>query len=182
MSISIETDEGSVNIGGTEIPDDFPLPVPDYEEVVGVVTQTGEFASSMVTLSFDPDFDDVAALYEDFFDEDGWEVSRTESNADGDRMVIFYASKDAVSASAIVGYNDGEERRPPSLPSTATTDPDQSSGSARCRFFSRRFRIDPDCRACLAIILMNARRIPIPRTMNTIVKILVPGRVGERSP
>jgi hypothetical protein len=109
-SISIETDEGSVNIGGTEIPDDFPLPVPDYEEVVGVVTQTGEFASSMVTLSFDPDdFDDVAALYEDFFDEDGWEVSRTESNADGDRMVIFYASKDAVSASAIVGYNDGEE-------------------------------------------------------------------------
>ncbi len=108
--VSIETDEGSMSIGGTEIPDDFPLPLPDYEEVVGVVTQTGEFASSMVTLTFDPDdFDDVAGLYGDFFSDDGWEVSRTDSNADGDRMVIFYASKDAVSASAIVGHNQGED-------------------------------------------------------------------------
>lgn len=108
--VSIETDEGSMSFGGTEIPNDFRLPIPDYEEVVGVATQTGEFASSMVTLSFDPDdFDDVAALYEDFFSDEGWEVSRTDSSADGDRMVIFYASKDAVSASAIVGYNEGEE-------------------------------------------------------------------------
>ncbi len=109
-SISIETDEGSMNIGGTDVPDDFPLPLPDYEEVVGVVTQTGDFASSMVTVTFDPDdFEDVAELYGDFFNDDGWEVSRTDSSSDGDRMVMYFASKGDVSASAIVGYNDGEE-------------------------------------------------------------------------
>ena len=108
--VSIETDEGSMSIGGTEIPDDFRLPLPDYDEVVGVITQTGDFASSMVTLSFDPDdFDDVAELYEDFFNEEGWELSRTDSSSDGDRMVIIYASKDEISASAIVGHNDGED-------------------------------------------------------------------------
>jgi hypothetical protein len=108
--VSIETDEGSMSIGGTEIPDDFPLPLPDYDEVVGVVTQTGDIASSMVTLSFDPnDFDDVAELYQGFFNDAGWELSRTDSTTDGDRMVIIYASKDEVSASAIVGYNEGED-------------------------------------------------------------------------
>ena len=108
--VSIETDEGSMSIGGTEIPDDFPLPLPDYEEVVGVITQTGDFASSMVTLSFDPnDFEEVAELYEDFFNDADWELSRTDSTTDGDRMVIIYASKDEVSASAIVGYNEGED-------------------------------------------------------------------------
>src|SRR3990170_3021142 len=32
-SVSIETDEGSFQMGGGEIPGDFLLPVPDYQEI-----------------------------------------------------------------------------------------------------------------------------------------------------
>jgi hypothetical protein len=108
--VSIETEEGSIDIGGTEIPDDFLLPIPDQREVLGVVIQTGEYASSTVTLSFDPDdFDDVAALYEDFFNDQGWEVSRTDSSGDGNRLVILSGTSDELTASAIIGYNDDDD-------------------------------------------------------------------------
>ena len=109
-SVSIETDEGSFQMGGGEIPDDFLLPVPDYQEISNVLTQTGESAGTMVTLTFDPDdFDDVVDLYEGFFNDEGWEVSRTESSADNQRTVVIYGTSDEVSASAIIGYTDGED-------------------------------------------------------------------------
>ena len=108
--ISIETDEGSIQIGGGEIPDDFLLPVPDYKELSGVSTFTGEFAGAMVTLSFDPDdFEDVADLYEEFFNDQGWEVSRTDTSSGDDRIVIISGSSDELTASAIVGYTDGDD-------------------------------------------------------------------------
>jgi hypothetical protein len=108
--ISIETDEGSFQIGGNEIPDGFLLPIPDYEEISAVSSQTGEFAGAMVTVTFDPDeFEDVAEMYEDFFNDQGWEISRTDANTGNDRMVIIYGEGDELSASAIVGYTDGAD-------------------------------------------------------------------------
>jgi hypothetical protein len=108
--VSIETDEGSMSIGGTEIPDDFQLPLPDYEEVSGVISQTGELAYTQVVVSFDPDdFDDVVSLYEDYFNDEGWEVSRFESSGDGAKTVFVNGTKDEVSASVAISYTDGED-------------------------------------------------------------------------
>ena len=108
--ISIETDEGSFQIGGNEVPDDFLLPIPAYEEISAVSTQTGEYGGAMLTLTFDSDdFEDVADMYEDYFSDQGWEVSRTDTSTGNDRMVIIYGEGDELSASAIVGFTDGEE-------------------------------------------------------------------------
>jgi hypothetical protein len=110
-SVSIETDEGSVQIGGNDIPDDFPLPVPDYEEISGVVTQSeGSTSYTQVILSFDPDdFDDVADLYEDFFNDEGWEVTRTNSSGDGQSLAIISGTNEEVNASAVIAYSDDDE-------------------------------------------------------------------------
>jgi len=109
-SVSIETDEGSIEIGGAEIPNDFPLPLPEDYEVVSVVTQTGEAAGTLVTLGFDPvDFDVVAAMYEDFFNDQGWEVSLTNSSAGADKLAIIGAEGFGLSASIIVGHTEGDD-------------------------------------------------------------------------
>ena len=109
-SVSIETDEGSIQIGGAEIPGDFPLPVPDHAEVISVMSTSGENAGAQVSMTFDPDdLDDVAALYEDFFNDQGWEVSRTNSDSDGIKIVFISGSSDQLTASVIIGYTDGEE-------------------------------------------------------------------------
>lgn len=60
--ISIETDEGSINIGGGEIPDGFPVPLPDGGEVTSVFDSP---KNTMVSLTY------PAAQYEQlvtFFD------------------------------------------------------------------------------------------------------------------
>jgi len=109
-SVSIETDEGSMQIGGGDIPSDFPLPVPEGAEVVSVISTSGETAGSQVSMTFDPDdFDDVATLYDDFFNEQDWEVSRSNSDSDGIRIVFISGSNDQLTAQVIIGYTDGEE-------------------------------------------------------------------------
>lgn len=109
-SVSVETDEGSMQIGGGEIPSDFPLPVPDDAAVLSVVSTSGDNAGAQVSMSFDPgDFDDVAAMYDDFFNDQGWEVSRTNSDSDGSKLVIISGSNDQLTTSVIVAYTDGEE-------------------------------------------------------------------------
>ena len=62
--VKIETDEGDITIGGGEIPDDFPVPVPDGGEVMTV------FASpdgGSVTVSYAIDrYDDLVSYYNDW--------------------------------------------------------------------------------------------------------------------
>ena len=110
-SVSIETDEGSIVIGGNEIPEGFPLPIPDYEEVMGVTTQNDDSGTySSVILSFDPgDLDDVADLYEDYFDDQNWEVSRTNSSSEGSTFTMISGTSEAENASAVIAYDEGED-------------------------------------------------------------------------
>ena len=110
-SVSIETDEGSIQIGGDQILDDFPLPLPDYEEVAGVITQTdGGTTYTQVILGFDPDaIDEVADLYEDFFNDQGWDVSRTDSSSDGTTLVIINGTADEVDATALIGFGEDND-------------------------------------------------------------------------
>lgn len=108
--VSIETEEGSFQIGGGEIPDDFLLPIPNYIDVEMVSSQTGDFAGATVALTFDgDDFEDVISLYEDFFTDEGWEFSRTDTTTGNETMVLIFAESDELGASVIVNYSEGDE-------------------------------------------------------------------------
>lgn len=110
-SVSIDTDEGSIEIGSTDIPDDFPLPIPDYEEILAVTTQSFEGTeSTQAILSFDPDdINQVADLYKDFFDDQGWEVNRLDSSADNVTSIWISGTSDDVDAAAVIGYSDDDD-------------------------------------------------------------------------
>jgi hypothetical protein len=67
--IKLETDDGSVVIGGGELPDNFPIPLPDGYQVTSVFTAEG---TSAVSLAYpDADFDEIVG----FFDE--WTTGQT---------------------------------------------------------------------------------------------------------
>ena len=68
--------EFSVEVGGTEIPDDFPMPVFEPSEVTGVIaTQTSAGSSFIINLVIDEgDADTVLSFYEDWFTSEGMEI------------------------------------------------------------------------------------------------------------
>ncbi|MDH5371641.1 MAG: hypothetical protein OEX97_01715 [Acidimicrobiia bacterium] len=69
-------DEVSIEMGGTEVPDDFPMPIFDPSEVTHVSTfAVGSGSSFSVTLEIDPDdAGDALAFYQDWFEEEGLSV------------------------------------------------------------------------------------------------------------
>ena len=82
-SVVIEVEDedggGSAVIGGGDVPDGFPIPVPDGGTVVSVFTQD---ADAIVTLTYPAsEYDSLVATYQDFVDGTGGEVSTfTSSN------------------------------------------------------------------------------------------------------
>lgn len=77
VRIEVEDEEGDASavIGGGEIPDDFPIPVPGGGEVQAVFEQGEE---SSVQLLFDSsDFDSLKQFYMDWSQDAGDEVSNT---------------------------------------------------------------------------------------------------------
>ena len=89
--ISIETDEGSITIGGGELPEDFDVPLPDGFEVTSVFTSDG---SSSVTLTFPGgDFDNIVAHFEDWTSSQPVEWSNSSSSfSQGDGQTLHSAS------------------------------------------------------------------------------------------
>lgn len=85
--VSIETDDGSVTVGGGEVPDGFPIPLPDGGGVQSTF-QSGGNAS--VTLQYSGDrFDELVAFYEDWVagQPGEWSTSNfTNDNGDGGTM------------------------------------------------------------------------------------------------
>lgn len=78
-SISGTDDSGNefrVDVGGGEIPDDFPMPVFEPSEVTGVITtETSAGSSYIINLVIDEgDADSVLDFYEDWFASEGFEV------------------------------------------------------------------------------------------------------------
>jgi hypothetical protein len=66
VSISVEGEDGSgaFTIGGGELPEDFPVPIPDGGDVASVFEGEGDAAVSV--LYDDGNYDEVAAFYEDW--------------------------------------------------------------------------------------------------------------------
>ena len=62
--VKIETDEGAVVIGGGELPDDFPIPLPDGYQVTSVLTVEG---ASAVSLAYpEGNFDEIVSFFDDW--------------------------------------------------------------------------------------------------------------------
>ena len=76
--VSIETDEGSMTIGGGEIPDGFTIPAPDGYAVTSVFTSDG---SAAVSLAYDNgSYADIEAFYDDWTSGQSAEWSKSTSS------------------------------------------------------------------------------------------------------
>lgn len=83
----IESSEGTLDIGGTELPDGFPdgLPLPDGHEVLGSMTQGSDAGGSMfVTVGAPGAYEDVVADVESGLADGGWSVTNTSNMSSGD--------------------------------------------------------------------------------------------------
>ncbi|MDZ7744801.1 MAG: hypothetical protein U5K77_03555 [Candidatus Saccharibacteria bacterium] len=83
-NVSIESDDGSLQVGGAELADDFPSEVPLYDPAT--VTSSSSYSAGenkvwSVRLTSDDEVDDIYAFYDDEF-SDGWEVQSTSSRND----------------------------------------------------------------------------------------------------
>lgn len=109
--IEIETDDGSVVLGGGDLPDGFPISVPDGGNVQSVL-QSDE--GTGVSISYSSDFDEVKGFFQDWIDSNIDEVDSTiESSSppsiswamrDGD-LIYFIRVMDAGDGTVQVALN-----------------------------------------------------------------------------
>lgn len=109
-SVQIQSDDGdvSINIGGGELPDGLPMPVPNGYEVVGSssFTTAGQTRTT-VTLEYSTGaLDALVETYEDYFS--GFDdVFETRSNDDASQL-WSWATGDGIQSVAITAY-DGDD-------------------------------------------------------------------------
>ena len=105
--VRIETDEGSVSIGGGELPDGFPVPVPDGGEVMSVFSSSQEEAS--VSLSYPIDrYDELVAFYSDWTagQPGEWNTSTSTFNSGGQTTRTTSWFGDTTNANVNIGVVD----------------------------------------------------------------------------
>ncbi len=111
MTISFESEEGDISMemgSGQELPEGFPFPIPDGSEVVGSSTWEGPDGVAMQAgLEFSAEnFDSVVEFYEDFFEDEGFEITKTTSGSGVDAMVMLLADRADTTASVVVTRTD----------------------------------------------------------------------------
>jgi copper chaperone CopZ len=88
--VSVETDEGSITIGGGEMPDGFAIPAPDGYKVTSVFTSDD---TASVSLAYPgADFDTIVSFYDDWTGNQSNEWSKSTSSITGDDGTIDSAS------------------------------------------------------------------------------------------
>lgn len=75
--VRIEGEDGSLSIGGGEVPEGFPIATPDNAAVQAVIEQENE---ASVSLLVDDDFESVKSFYEDWLDGRGEVANRIETS------------------------------------------------------------------------------------------------------
>lgn len=94
--ISIQSSEGSLDIGGGTLPNSFPddMPLPEPHEVIGAFEQTdGDTAFMSVNIETSGDVDGVAADLEGALESSPWTIDDTiEFSSSGDTSVTFQVS------------------------------------------------------------------------------------------
>ena len=111
-NVRIESSEGTLDIGGSDLPEAFPgdLPLPDGHEVMSSMTQgSGDANTIFVTVSAPGAFDDVVAAIESGLGDAGWSVDDTTNmTADAFSSTTLMISKDAWTGNVGVTHTDGE--------------------------------------------------------------------------
>lgn len=85
---------------GSDLPDDFPFPLPDVYEV-GSSTEFQDAAGmtySAVIHTPPDDFDAVATMYEDFLNDQGFDVTNQSMGSDTERFVLLDGQRDDATA------------------------------------------------------------------------------------
>ena len=100
VSFDDESGSGEVTFGGGELPGGFPFPVPDeYEVGSSMVIDQGSGDVFSVTLSApDTDFDEIAAMYEEFLEDEGFEVNRNLMEGDGGKILFLDGTRSDATA------------------------------------------------------------------------------------
>lgn len=110
--VSVETDEGSATIGGGELPEDFPIDMPEGGEVQSVIEQED---AVIVSVSYDDGFSAIADHFQGWIDDNDVEVvnrfessdpqSMTWSLEDGDRgyNISLAATDETVQVTVMTG-------------------------------------------------------------------------------
>lgn len=96
--------EFSVNMGGSEVPDDFPMPIFDPSEVTNVSTSESSAGKSFaITLKIDPgDADAAIAFYNDWLTGQGMDVQASDG-------IVIGTSDQSFSMVATADYGDYSE-------------------------------------------------------------------------
>jgi hypothetical protein len=84
--IKVETDDGSITIGGGEVPDGFPIPFPDGYKVTSVFTNDESVAVSLAYPG--GDYDQLVSFYDDWTSQQSSEWSKSTSSISGDEGSI----------------------------------------------------------------------------------------------
>ena len=99
--ISVETDDGAITIGGGELPEGFPIPLPDGYVVTAVFTSG---RSSTVSLSYpNADFATIEAFYDDWTSGESDEWTKSNSSISGDDGAMEFANWTTASGDASSG-------------------------------------------------------------------------------
>lgn len=90
ISVAGEDGSGSFTVGGGELPEDFPVPIPDGGEVVSVFESEGDAAVSVL---YDAgSYDEVSAFYEDWVaGADMPEVQTASAEFDGMKSTQWFS-------------------------------------------------------------------------------------------
>ncbi len=93
--VSVESDEGSATFGGGELPDDFPIDMPEGGDVQSVIEQED---AVIVSVSYGDDFSTIVDHFQGWIDDNGLDViNRFESS---DPQSIAWSVEDEIR-----GYN-----------------------------------------------------------------------------
>lgn len=110
--VSVETEDGSITIGGGEVPAGFPVPFPDGYEVTSVFDSESD---SSVAVLYPPDrYDELVSFYENWAaSQPGeWSASNnTFDSADGKtiRTVALYEATTQISIIDCPNFEDGSD-------------------------------------------------------------------------
>ena len=92
LTIDLDSDDGSgeASLGG-DLPDDFPFPLPDVYEVGSSFEFDDSSGTTYSAVLHAPEdaFDAIVTLYEDFLNDDGFEVTTSDFSSGGGRFVVM---------------------------------------------------------------------------------------------